>query len=194
MKKCAELMSTNLEWLTEADTVRRAAEVMAEVGVGFLPICDAQKRVIGVITDRDLTTRVLATDVAPRTTSVTLVMTTPAISSPADASLQEAEALMAKEQKSRLVITDAEGRLAGVLSLADLIEHASSGGALETVRAVLRREILGPRGGAPRGASLLKDDPIARAQPTPDETSAGATEPTVMTGGQHSFGMKEFPG
>ena len=58
--KCAEIMNKNVEWLTEKDTVRKAASVMAEAGVGFLPICDAERRVIGVVTDRDLTTRVLA--------------------------------------------------------------------------------------------------------------------------------------
>ena len=39
--KCTDIMSRNLEWLTETDTVLKAATVMAEAGVGFLPICDA---------------------------------------------------------------------------------------------------------------------------------------------------------
>jgi signal-transduction protein with cAMP-binding, CBS, and nucleotidyltransferase domain len=194
MKTCEELMCTNLEWLTENDTIQRAAELMAEAGVGFLPICDVNKRAIGVVTDRDLTTRVLAKGVSSRTTSATLVMTTPAITCREDSSLQMAEDLMAKERKSRLVITDAEGRLTGILSIADLIEHAPSREALHTVRAVLWREALGPRAGASRGVTLLKDDPIAKSQPPTEDSGDQAPKPTVMTGAHRAVGMKEFPG
>ena len=38
---CSDIMNKNVEWLTEKDSVRKAASVMAEAGVGFLPICDA---------------------------------------------------------------------------------------------------------------------------------------------------------
>src|SRR5881394_111224 len=52
--KCQDIMSRNLETLTERDTIGRAARLMATTGVGFLPVCDADLRVIGVVTDRDL--------------------------------------------------------------------------------------------------------------------------------------------
>ena len=58
--KCADIMNTNLESLSEKDTIQRAAEIMADAGVGFLPICDQRGRVIGVVTDRDLTVRAIA--------------------------------------------------------------------------------------------------------------------------------------
>jgi CBS domain-containing protein len=73
--KCANIMSTNLEYLTEQDTVQGAANRMAEAGVGFLPICDAERRVIGVVTDRDLVTRGIAQKVVPATTSAAMLMT-----------------------------------------------------------------------------------------------------------------------
>jgi CBS domain-containing protein len=72
--KCSDIMDKNVEWLTEKDSIRKAATVMAEAGVGFLPICDAEKRVIGVVTDRDLTTRALAKKIDPDTTSAALVV------------------------------------------------------------------------------------------------------------------------
>lgn len=144
--KCEDIMSTNLEWLNERDTVQTAATRMAEAGVGFLPICDAEKRVVGVVTDRDLVTRGIAGKVTPATTSAALIMTSPALSCLQTTELREAEELMAAAQKSRLVITDAQGRLVGVLSLADLLEHAPAARALRTARAVLWREALGPRG------------------------------------------------
>jgi CBS domain-containing protein len=189
--RCNEIMSKNLEWLTETDSVLKAATVMAEAGIGFLPICDAHKRVVGVVTDRDLATRVIAKKVAPATTSAALVMSSPAITCLATADIRDAELLMAEERKSRLVMIDADGKLVGVLSLADLIEHAPGRKSLETLRAVLWREALGPRGGAAKGEPLLKDDPIARNQPAPsDDLKVG---PSVFTGGHRNTDTKEFP-
>src|SRR3954466_5084916 len=159
--KCADIMSKNLDWVTENDSVQKAAREMAEAGVGFLPICDARNRVVGVVTDRDLTIRALAKKAPPEAPWGALVMPSPAITCLDTTDLRDAEELMAKEQKSRLVITDAEGRLGGGVSLADLVEHAPGRDSLRTVRAVLWREALGPRGGARAGAPLLKDDPAA---------------------------------
>jgi len=190
--KCADVMNKNLEWLTEKDTVLRAATVMAEAGVGFLPICDVRQRVVGVVTDRDLTTRALAKRIAPETTSAALIMSSPAVTCLETADIAEAEDLMAVERKSRIVITDADGKLTGVVSLADLVEQVRGRKSLETVRAVLWREALGPRAGAPKGQPLLKDDPIARQQPKPDDEIRLSS--TGAVGGHHAIDTKEFPG
>jgi len=190
--KCADIMNRNLEWLTEKDTVLKAAAVMAEAGIGFLPICDAQQRVVGVVTDRDLTTRALAKRVAPADTSATLVMSSPAVTCLETADVAEAENLMAEERKSRLVITDAAGKLTGVLSVADLIEQVPGRKSLQTLRAVLWREALGPRAGAAKGEPLLKDDPIARANGRADDEIK--VRPSVVVGGHHRTDTKEFPG
>lgn len=190
--KCADVMSRNLEWLSESDSVAKAAAIMAEAGIGFLPICDGRRRVIGVVTDRDLTTRALAKRVDPQTTTAALVMSAPAITCLATTDVRDAEELMAAERKARLPITDADGALVGVLSLADLVEHAPGRQTMKTVSSILWREALGPRGGAGRGDPLLQNDPIARAQPTPsDDLKVTAT---VFTGGHRDTGTKEFPG
>ena len=190
--KCADIMSKNLEWLNDKDTVQQAAAIMADAGIGFLPICDKWKKVVGVVTDRDLTTRALAKKVAPDKTSAAMVMSSPAITCLETADVREAELLMAEERKSRIVITDAEGKLAGVLSIADLIEHAPGRESLKTVRAVLWREALGPRGGATRADPLLKDDPAVHN--LPPESDDVKVRPTVFTGGHRDVGTKEFPG
>lgn len=189
--KCADLMNRNLEWLGEKDTILAAATRMAETGVGFLPICDEQRRAIGVVTDRDLTIRALARRLDPETTSAAMVMTAPAITCLASANVRDAEELMALERKARLVITDDAGRVAGVLSLADLIERGKKQPAFDTVRLVMWREALGPRGGAAPGQPLLKDDPIARNQPAAPEDATARQ--TVFTGGHRSNDTREFP-
>ena len=191
--KCSDIMNKNVEWLTEQDSVRKAASVMAEAGIGFLPICDAEQRVIGVVTDRDLTTRVLAKKMDPDTTAATLVMSSPALTFLETAEVSEAEALMASERKARLVIIDAEEKLTGVLDLADVVESAPGRQSLQTVRAIMWREALGPRGGAPRGQPLLKDDPgLKEEAPAPsDETPV---RDTVFVGGHRVTDPTEFPG
>jgi CBS domain-containing protein len=190
--KCSDIISRNLEWLTETDSVLKAATVMADAGVGFLPICDARQRVIGVVTDRDLTTRALAKKVVAETTSAALVMSSPAVTCLETTDIRDAERLMVEERKARLVVTDADGKLAGILSLADLVEKAPGRKSTETLRAILWREALGPRGGAAKGAPLLKDDPIARNQPMP--SGDAKARPTVFVGGHRQTDAKEFPG
>jgi len=189
---CGDIMSRNLESLKETDTVATAATKMAGAGVGFLPICDGQGRAIGVITDRDVTTRAVARGRA-MDTPVKAIMSAPAITCPSASSLRVAEELMAEERLSRLVITDRDGRVAGILSLADLIEHAPGRQALHTAKAVLWREALGPRGGALPGERLLKDEPIAPEPPAKDHADDSAKS-SVFTGGHWSTDTKEFPG
>ena len=120
-------------------------------------------------------------------------MSKPVITCLADAKINMAEELMCEEGKARLVITEEDGRVVGILSLADLLEHAPARQALHTARTVLWREALGPRGGATAGTPLLKDDPTARLQGAVDAQASGVRE-TIMTGGHRSGSMKEFPG
>jgi CBS domain-containing protein len=191
--QCKDVMSPNVEWLPETATVQRAATVMAEHGVGFLPICDLDRRPIGVVTDRDLITRAIAKKLPAESTPVTQIMSKPAITCWTDAEIRVAEDLMAEEQKARLVITEKDGRLAGILRLANLLDHTPPAQILRTVKVVLSRDALGPRGGAARGTPLLKDDPIAQAEAAkgPQETPV---QESVMSGGHWAGGTKEFPG
>jgi CBS domain-containing protein len=189
--KCKDIMNTNLEWLTEKDTIDTAARKMADTGLGFLPICDGRMHPIGVVTDRDLTVRALAQRLDAKNTTAAMVMSAPVLTCLATADIRDAEDLMAQQRKSRVVVIDAEGALVGVISLADLVERTSSHQALRTLSAVLWREALGARGGAPAGQPLLKDDPIAREQPLPADDARA--RPTVFTGGEHGTPTKEFP-
>ena len=53
--RCRDIVATeNTESLPENATLADAARLMTETGLGFLPVCDADRRVLGVLTDRDL--------------------------------------------------------------------------------------------------------------------------------------------
>jgi signal-transduction protein with cAMP-binding, CBS, and nucleotidyltransferase domain len=183
-------MTTRVETLLETDTIARAAAIMSEAGVGFLPICDAKRKVIGVVTDRDLVIRGLAKGLDPKSTAAALIMTSPALTCIADGDLGEAQELMAHERRSRIVVTAEDGTVDGVLSVADIIEHAPSREALRTARSVLWREALGPRGGAAPGQRLLKDYPLSPEVP---EAERRDSDLSIFRGGHHETGTKEFP-
>ena len=120
-------------------SVQTAAAKMRDENVGFLPICDPEMRVLGTITDRDLAIRVLA-DARPATTPVSDVFTHEVVACRSEDDLRRAEELMSEHQKSRIMCVDADGRLAGVISLSDVAQWETGSRAAQTLRDVSQRE------------------------------------------------------
>ena len=133
-----EIMKVKVECVSPRDTVQAAACRMRDENIGFLPVCDQSKKVLGTVTDRDLAIRVLANS-SPPNTRVEEVMTHEVVSCRPDDELRKVEELMAKNHKSRMVCLDSNGRLAGVISLSD-IAQADMGRASQTLRQVSERE------------------------------------------------------
>jgi CBS domain-containing protein len=188
--KCSDIMSRNVELLYEGDSVDRAAATMAAEQVGFLPVCDSENKVVGVVTDRDLVIRAMAEGLDAKGTAVRDIMSAPALTCFVDADLRLVEDLMHEEGKMRVVLIGADGTLAGVLSIADIMENAPMRDAVRTLRSVLWRDALGPRGGAAPGQPLLQDEPIAPRLPEKDQPH---TSDTVFARGRRDTGIKEFP-
>jgi len=138
--RCAEIMKRNVQTVREADSVQWAAEKMAMANVGFLPVCDEMGRVLGAITDRDITIRSVAKGRAPGGCLVGEVMTRQVVACRPDDTLSDAERLMAQHQKSRVVITDGNGVLMGVISLSDIAENEPARRTAKTLRQVAARE------------------------------------------------------
>ena len=136
---CRELMKKNVARCLEALSVEDCARMMKDNNIGFLPVLDADKRVVGVITDRDLAVRVLAEGLEPET-PVGNVMTRDVRICHPDDKLQEAEWKMSTTRKSRLVVADDDGHCVGVISLSDIAQADSRTRAGGVLRAVTRRE------------------------------------------------------
>jgi CBS domain-containing protein len=188
--KCSDIVSKNVERLLERDTLDRVATVMADAQVGFLPVCDADGKVVGVVGDRDLVDRAMAKRLDPKRTTVSEVMTRPVLTCFVDADLHVAEELMHEEGKAHVVLVREDGTLAGVLSLADIIENAPTREAVRTAKSVLWREALGPRGGAAPGQPLLQDEPAPPRLPEKDQPH---THGSVFAMGRRTTDTKEFP-
>jgi CBS domain-containing protein len=135
---CEEIMKRDIECLDQKDTVQTAARKMREVKVGFLPICDPAKKVLGTLTDRDIAIRVVA-DGKPGTTVVSEVMTREVVACKQKDDIRKAEQLMGKHQKSRILVIDDGSKLIGVISLSDLAQQDGSG-ASKTLKEVSERE------------------------------------------------------
>lgn len=92
---------------------------MKALDVGMLPICE-NDRLIGTITDRDITVRAVAEGYNPNTTIVQEVMTRAMVYCFEDEDIAEAAVLMENRQVRRLPVINRDKRLVGILSLGDL--------------------------------------------------------------------------
>jgi CBS-domain-containing membrane protein len=137
---CGDVMKRQVRWIAEDDTLQEAAEMMATTNVGFLPVCNSERRVVGTITDRDIVVRGLASGVSAETAPASAAMSKNVVACRPDDSLTLAETFMAQYQVSRLVIVDDHGVLAGVISLSDLAEREPPRRVGRMLRAVTARE------------------------------------------------------
>lgn len=117
--RCRDIMKDEVFFCRTTDPIYRAAEQMANEGVGFLPVLDNLRRLVGVVTDRDLTIRALARRLAFQS-PVELVMSRELISCKALDPLKRAEELMSAHKKARIPVVDDFGECVGVISLSDI--------------------------------------------------------------------------
>jgi len=124
MKIC-EVMTRGVETVSAGETIGRAAKKMETLNVGLLPVMESEK-LIGVVTDRDIVTRAVAAGLNPHMTTVRQVMTPKAFTCHDDETPTEAALIMEKNLVHRLVVTDREGRLVGIVSLSDIAAKAGN--------------------------------------------------------------------
>ena len=114
-----DVMSHQTALARPSDSLRIAAMLMRIRDLGFLPVV-SEDRVVGVVTDRDLTVRATADGLDPSSTPVEQVMTPDAIYCFDDEAVGAAAAVMEAEGVRRLVVFDRKMKLLGVLTLDDL--------------------------------------------------------------------------
>ena len=134
MLKISDFMTRDVQVIHPDESLQRAAQVMDELNVGALPVCDDDHGLVGIITDRDITVRATAAGLAPGATTVADVMTGHARWCSTEQTVQEAMQQMADVQIRRLPVLDASHRVVGIVSLGDLATRHSG-----HVAAALRR-------------------------------------------------------
>jgi CBS domain-containing protein len=116
--KVREVMTTGVECISPNKTMQEAGERMKSLDVGFLAICD-NDRLIGAVTDRDITVRGVAEGQSV-TTSIRDIMTKDVFYCYDDDDVQHAADYMKEKEVKRLLILNRDKRLVGVLSIGDL--------------------------------------------------------------------------
>lgn len=138
--KLRDVMTNPVVRIHPDETVAVAARTLTHYNIGILPVCGNDGRICGLVTDRDLVTRCLASGRSPATTAVRDVMTSKVISAAPDMDAAVAAGLMGREQIRRLPVLE-NGRLCGMVSLGDLaVQEESSmdaGDALSEISSTL---------------------------------------------------------
>ena len=117
--KVNEIITHDPEVIRPETALIEAAQKMKSLNIGMLPVCDGD-RLVGVITDRDITVRGVAQGYDPKTARVQEVMTPEVIYCFDDEDVKDVAKKMEEKQVRRLPVLNREKRLVGIVSLGDL--------------------------------------------------------------------------
>ena len=122
-KSIQDVMTQNPCAIDADQPVSYAAKMMKDEDVGLAPIVEGD-RLVGALTDRDITVRVVAEGKDPQTVKVREVASTDVVTVDPQQNLDEALTLMARHQVRRLPVVEEDGRLVGVVAQADVADEA----------------------------------------------------------------------
>jgi CBS domain-containing protein len=132
--KVREIMTPDVRVASPRDTLQEAAQMMVELDCGILPVGD-DDRLVGMLSDRDITVRAVAQGKAPDTTKVGEVMSHDIKFIYDDETLEDVSRNMSDLKIRRLPVLNRKKRLVGIVSLGDLSQAAkdNAGKALKEV-------------------------------------------------------------
>lgn len=151
MKKVTELMNAAPVSCTKDENLKNVANQMSKSNIGFMPVVDESKKVIGTITDRDVALSLAKNDKTPEKIRVQDVMNQDAHTVSPEDDASRALEIMRTKQVGRLPVVDKDRRLKGVVSLMGItrrirnanekteIEHQGKENIINTARAIAER-------------------------------------------------------
>jgi CBS domain-containing protein len=137
--RCRDVMATRIRCASRDEVVGNLAAAMRVYNIGFLPVCNEKGAVIGTITDRDITLRVVAAGLEFRETHADDFLTPDPVCISPDEPLRAAEELMTRHKLGRIVCVDARRHPVGVISLADVVRVEKAARASHVLREVCAR-------------------------------------------------------
>jgi len=122
MEKCSDVMTKNPVCCQPNDAVVKAAQLMKGKDIGSIPVIesDHNKKLVGIITDRDLALEIVGKGRDPNTTKVEDVMTHKVVTCRTDDNLQMALDAMAHHQLRRIPVVDHDNKIVGIIAQADV--------------------------------------------------------------------------
>lgn len=119
MHTISEVMTHGVTVISPTDNLQQAAQMMKDWNVGALPVCEG-KRLVGMITDRDITIRATADGKSPSDVRVAEVMTDQVLWCFEDQRVGEVMQQMGDRQIRRIPVLNHDMQLVGIISLGDL--------------------------------------------------------------------------
>ena len=134
--KVQEIMTTKVESISPRSSLRTAARKMSQLGIGSMAIVEDDK-LLGIITDRDITCYAVAMGRDPNSTEVQIVMAKQVATCRANQDIKDAAHLMKDLHIRRLAVVNDDDSVAGFLSVDDLVRgsHELAGEVLEAATA-----------------------------------------------------------
>ena len=125
--KIKHVMTKDPTCCVRSDTTQHAARIMRDEKAGVVPVIDNEqgRKIVGIVTDRDLCMNVVAEGRDPRTTQVHECMTATIVSCSPQDSVDKATELMRDNQIRRVPVVDEQRRLLGIVSMADIVGRAN---------------------------------------------------------------------
>jgi CBS domain-containing protein len=122
MKKCDEVMTKNPVCCLPNDMVEKVAQLMKRENIGSIPVIDNEQtnKLIGIVTDRDLTLKIVAEGRDAKSTKVEAVMTRTVVTCRAEDDLQKALDEMSGHQLRRIPVVDSDNKILGIIAQADV--------------------------------------------------------------------------
>lgn len=127
--KVSDVMTSHVRACTTHDSLNAAARIMWDHDCGCAPVIDAHGKLAGIVTDRDICMAAYTQGLPLAAIPVQRAMSARVVSCSRGDELETAHRLMRTHEIHRLPVVDSHGRLAGVLSLSDLVTHACANGA-----------------------------------------------------------------
>ncbi|MDB5839233.1 MAG: hypothetical protein JWQ23_1185 [Herminiimonas sp.] len=140
MQTVSEVMTRNVQFVSPQETVRRAAQMMDDLNVGALPVCEGD-RLVGMVTDRDITVRATSAGIAPDDAVVDEVMSTDVRWCFEDQPIGEVMQQMADTQIRRMPVVshDDAHRLLGIVSLGDIATKSADGAQKQDIEIMVEK-------------------------------------------------------
>jgi CBS domain-containing protein len=131
--KISSVMNPSVESCPPETTLTEAAMIMWRRDCGLVPVVDSSKRVLGVITDRDICMAVTTKHANPDSLQVKETMSDRVWTVKGEDELERALDVMRDHQVHRLPVVDQAGRLVGILSFSDVLRRATIDGQIRTI-------------------------------------------------------------
>ena len=121
--KVKDFMCQDICFVKPNCNVYDASRIICENHIGCIPICNDEKNVVGILTDRDILLRSVACNKESKTAPVSDIMTTNVYTCKGEEDICEAQNLMASKQVRRIPVVDDSNKVVGMLTMGDLAKN-----------------------------------------------------------------------